>query len=104
MEGPSPQQRRAPAADWLKPPVEEAGLRRYIETLRERIWIVVAAVVITTGNAIAYGVTGSKVYEAAAEKLVTPISNTDTFLAGLPGLIPPSSDPRPDRRTASRLG
>jgi predicted tellurium resistance membrane protein TerC len=45
-DGLSPQQRRAPAAEWIQPPVEEAGLRRYIETLRERAWIVVAAVVI----------------------------------------------------------
>jgi tyrosine-protein kinase len=103
MDGPSPQQRRAPAADWLQPPVEEAGLRRYIETLRERVWIVVAAVVITTGMAVAYVVTASKVYEAEADMLVTPISSTDTFLVGLPGLIPPSSDPTRDVETASRL-
>src|SRR5438552_641463 len=103
MDGPSPQQRRAPAADWLQPPVEVAGLRRYIETLRERVWIVVAAVVITTGIAVAYVVTASKVYEAEADMLVTPISSTDTFLGGLPGLIPPSSDPTRDVETASRL-
>jgi len=35
--------------------------------------------------------------------LVTPISSTDTFLGGLPGLIPPSSDPTRDVETASRL-
>jgi tyrosine-protein kinase len=103
MDGPSPQQRRAPAADWLQPPVEEVGLRRYIETLRERVWIVVAAVVITTGIAIAYVVTANKVYKAEADLLVTPISSTDTPLVGLPGLIPPSSDPTRDVETASRL-
>jgi uncharacterized protein involved in exopolysaccharide biosynthesis len=62
MDGPSPQQRRAPAADWLQPRVVEAGLRRYIETLRVRLWIVVAAVVITTAIAIAYVATADKVY------------------------------------------
>src|SRR5438552_2526582 len=104
MDGPSPQQRRAPAADWLQPPVEVAGLRRYIETLRERVWIVVAAVVITTGIAVAYVVTASKVYEAEADLLVTPVSTTGTPLIGvLPGMIPESSDPTRDVETASRL-
>jgi capsular exopolysaccharide synthesis family protein len=103
MDGPSPQQRRAPAADWLQPPVEEGGIRRYIETVRERVWIVVAAVVITTGIAIVYVATASKVYEAEADLLVTPIDTTSTPLIGLPGLIPPSSDPTRDVETASRL-
>src|SRR4051812_22246616 len=103
MDGPSSQQRRAPAADWLQPPVEDVGLRRYIETLRERVWIVVAAVVITTRIAIAYVVTANKVYEAEADVLVTPIDSTGTPLIGLPGLIPPSSDPTVAVETASRL-
>src|SRR3954451_23978246 len=84
MDGPSPQQRRAPAADWLQPPVEEFGLTRYIQTLRERAWIVIAAVVITTGIALAYVVTANKVYKAEADLLVTPISTSDTSLVGLP--------------------
>jgi capsular exopolysaccharide synthesis family protein len=103
MDGPSPQQRRAPAADWLQPPVEEFGLTRYIQTLRERAWIVIAAVVITTGIAIAYVVTANKVYKAEADLLVTPISTSDTSLVGLPGLIPSSSDPTRDVETASAL-
>ena len=103
MDGPSPQQRHAPAADWLQPPVEEVGLSRYIQTLRERAWIVITAVVITTGFALAYVATASKVYEAEADLLVTPISSTDTPLIGLPGLIPPSSDPTRDVETASRF-
>ncbi len=103
MDGPSPQQRRAPAADWLQPPVEEFGLTRYIQTLRERAWIVIAAVVITTGIAIAYVVTANKVYKAEADVLVTPISTSDTSLVGLPGLIPSSSDPTRDVETASAL-
>ena len=103
MDGPSPQQRRAPAADWLQPPVEEFGLTRYIQTLRERAWIVIAAVVITTGIALAYVVTANKVYKAEADVLVTPISTSDTSLVGLPGLIPSSSDPTRDVETASAL-
>ena len=103
MDGPSPQQRRAPAADWLQPPVEEFGLTRYIQTLRERAWIVIAAVVITTGIALVYVVTANKVYKAEADMLVTPISTSDTSLVGLPGLIPSSSDPTRDVETASAL-
>jgi succinoglycan biosynthesis transport protein ExoP len=103
MDGPSPQQSRAPATDWLKPHVEEVGLTRYLQTLRERAWIVVAAVLITTGIAIAYVLTASKVYKAEADLLVTPIGNTDTSLVGLPGLIPSSSDPTRDVETASAL-
>jgi polysaccharide biosynthesis transport protein len=102
-DGLSPQQRRAHAADWIQPPVEEVGLRRYIQTLRERAWIVVAAVVITTGIAVAYVLTASKVYEAEADLLVTPVASSEVVPYGLPGLIPESSDPTRDVETASRL-
>jgi succinoglycan biosynthesis transport protein ExoP len=104
MDGPSSQQRRAPAADWLQPPVEEVGLRRYVETLRERVWIVLAAMVIATVIAIAYVLTASKVYEAEADLLITPVSTAGTSLIGvLPGMIPSSSDPTRDVETGSRL-
>ena len=102
-DGLSPQQRRARAADWIQPPEEEAGLRRYLQTLRERIWIVIAAVVVTTGIAIVYVVTADKVYEAEADLLITPVSSTDAVPISLPGLIPESSDPTRDVATASRL-
>jgi tyrosine-protein kinase len=103
MDGPSPQQHHTPAADWLQPPVEDAGLTRYVQTLRERAWIVVAAVVITTGIAIAYVVTANKVYKTEADLLITPVSSSDAVPFGLPGLIPESSDPTRDVETGSRL-
>ena len=84
-------------------PSRKFGLTRYIQTLRERAWIVIAAVVITTGIAIAYVATANKVYKAEADVLVTPISTSDTSLVGLPGLIPSSSDPTRDVETASAL-
>ena len=87
-DGLSPQQRRARAADWIQPPEEEAGLRRYLQTLRERIWIVIAAVVITTGIAIVYVVTADKVYEAEADLLITPVSSTDAVPIQLAGVDP----------------
>ena len=102
-DGLSPQQRRAPAADWIQPPQEEAGLTRYIQTLRERIWIVVAAVVITTAIAVLYVATADKVYEAEADLLIAPVTSTDAVPYGLPGLIRESSDPTRDVETASRL-
>jgi tyrosine-protein kinase len=103
MDGPSPQPRRASATDWIQPLQEEGGLRRYLETLRERAWIVVAAVAITTAVALLYLLTASKVYEASADLLITPISSEDPALVGLPGLIPPSNDPTRDVTTASQL-
>ena len=102
-DGLSPQQRRAPAADWIQPPQEEAGLTRYIQTLRERIWVVVAAVVITTAIAVLYVATADKVYEAEADLLIAPVTSTDAVPYGLPGLLRESSDPTRDVETASRL-
>jgi capsular exopolysaccharide synthesis family protein len=102
MDGQSPQP-HPPAADWIQPPVDEGGLTRYLQTLRERIWIVVAAVAITTGVAVVYVLTASKVYEAEADLLVTPVSSSEAVPFGLPGLIPESSDPTRDVETAARL-
>ena len=88
--------------DWIQPPEEQEGLSRYVETLRERLWLVVAAVAITTGVAIAYVVLASKTYEAEADLLITPISSSDTTVQGLPVIVQ-SSDPTRDVETASRL-
>jgi succinoglycan biosynthesis transport protein ExoP len=90
-------------SDWLAPLEEEPSLARYLETLRQRIWIVVATVAITTLIAVAYVLTASKQYTAEADLLVTPISSTSMPAVGLPGLIPQSSDPTRDVETASRL-
>jgi capsular exopolysaccharide synthesis family protein len=88
--------------DWLQPPEEQVGLKRYVETIRERLWLIVTAVVVTTGIALLYVATATKTYSAEADVLVTPISGTDPALTGL-GLIPQSSDPTRDVETASRL-
>ena len=48
------------SAEWLQPPVEQEGLSRYVATLRERIWIIVAIVAITTRFAILYVLTADK--------------------------------------------
>jgi Mrp family chromosome partitioning ATPase len=88
--------------DWLSPPVEHAGLRHYVEVLRERIWIVVGTLVITLLIAILYLLTASKVYEGEAELLVSPVSPDDPLLGSLP-LIRQSSDPTRDVQTAAEL-
>ncbi len=90
------------ATDWLHPPEEQEGLQRYVETIRERIWLIVTAVVVTTGIALLYVATATKTYSAEADLLVTPVSGTDPALASL-GLISQSADPTRDVETASRL-
>jgi capsular exopolysaccharide synthesis family protein len=87
-------------ADWLNPSVEQHGLARYVNTIRERFWLVVLCVVLTTGIAALYVATAEKVYEAHADLLVTPISG-DEALVGL-GLLQESTDPTRDVSTAAR--
>jgi Mrp family chromosome partitioning ATPase/capsular polysaccharide biosynthesis protein len=90
------------SAEWLQPSSEEEGLRRYVETIRERIWWVIIAVVITTGAAAGYVATAEKSYEAEAQLLITPVPATDPILASL-GLLVESSDPTRDVETATQL-
>lgn len=90
------------ATDWIQPPIEQEGLTRYVATLRERIWIVIATITITTGMAILYVATAEKVYEASADVLVNPAPEADGLTVQLP--VPrQSSDPTRDVETASRL-
>ena len=90
------------APDWRQPPEEQEGLQRYVETIRERIWLIVAAVVITTLIAIIYVATATKQYEATADLLITPVTGDDPVLTSL-GLIRESADPTRDVETASKL-
>jgi capsular exopolysaccharide synthesis family protein len=87
-------------AEWLEPPEEELGLKRYVDTIRERIWLVLIVTVLTTAVAVAYVLTAAKTYEAEADLLITPVSS-DT-LPSLP-LIRDSADPTRDVQTAARL-
>jgi succinoglycan biosynthesis transport protein ExoP len=87
-------------AQWLEPPEEELGLKRYLETIRERWRLVLAVTLITTGIAVAYVLMTNKTYESQADLLVTPVS-TDT-LPSLP-LLRESADATRDVETAARL-
>jgi Mrp family chromosome partitioning ATPase len=89
-------------AAWLRPPVEQQGLGKYVQTLRERLWLVVLALVLCVGAAAAYVATTDKVYESELEFLVTPVPADDTTLVGL-GLIRDSFDPTRDISTAAKL-
>lgn len=87
---------------WLQPPEEAAGLRVYVETLRERWKMIALIVLITTAASIAYVATATKEYESQAEILVTPVSSSDPILATL-GLITESSEPTRPIETASKF-
>jgi capsular exopolysaccharide synthesis family protein len=89
-------------ATWLQPPQEQQGLTRFVQTLRERGWLVALTVVVTTAVAIAYVATATKIYEASADLLVSPVAGGSTTLASL-GLIGASADPTRDVETASHL-
>jgi capsular exopolysaccharide synthesis family protein len=91
-----------PDSSWLNPSAEQQGLARYVTTLRERKWLILLTVLITTLAAVGYVLTASKVYNAEADLLITPVGNSDTTLSGL-GLITSSSDPTRDVETASKL-
>ena len=87
---------------WLQPSPQHQGLKRYLETLRERLWIVVACVALFTGVAVAYVVLADSVYEAEANLLVTPVPTTSEALSSL-GLLRESNDPAREVDTATQL-
>ena len=73
-----------------------------METVRERIWLVIGVMVLTLAAATLYLATADKVYEAQSELLVTPVAEDDPALTGL-ALIRSSSDPSRDVETVARL-
>jgi capsular exopolysaccharide synthesis family protein len=90
------------SADWLRPPEEQEGLKRYVETIRERIWAIIAVLVVTVGIAVVYVTVTPKSYSATADMLISPVSGSDPVLNSL-GLIRESSDPTRDVQTAAQL-
>jgi Mrp family chromosome partitioning ATPase/capsular polysaccharide biosynthesis protein len=90
-------------AEWLLPGEEQQGLRRYVQTIRERFKLIVLSVLVTTLAAALYVGTAQKTYKAEADLIVTPVSGQDTTLNSIPGLIRESSDPTRTVQTASRL-
>ena len=91
-----------PDAAWLQPPSEEAGLSSYVRTLRERIWLVIGMVALTTLVAIAYVTTASPTYEAESDMIIFPAGSSEQSLVQLP-LLRESADPTAAIETAARL-
>ena len=81
---------------------EQQGLRRYLETLRERIWIIAACVILALGAAITYVIVADPVYEAQADILITPVPTENETLVSL-GLLRESNDPSREVDTATQL-
>ena len=101
---PTPNQRETSRgnADWLQPRSEDRGLGGYLRTLRERRWLVLLAVVLTTGAAIVYVLRADKVYESEAGILVTPVSESSEVAVSV-GLLSGSVDPLRAVETVARL-
>ena len=59
--------------DWLVPPDERAGLRRYVTTSRDRAWLIVALAVLTAAVAIAFVALATKTYEAEAAGILAGV-------------------------------
>jgi Mrp family chromosome partitioning ATPase/capsular polysaccharide biosynthesis protein len=86
-------------ADWITPPDEERGFGRYLEAVWGGRWIVLATIVAALACAVIYVETATKVYQAHASLLVTPLPSSDS-VSGL-GLIQASSDPLRDIETGA---
>jgi len=81
----------------------QQGLRRYVQTIRERWKLIALSVLVTTLAAALYVGTAQKTYKAEADLIVTPIAGQDMTLNSIPGLIRESSDPTRNVQTASKL-
>jgi capsular exopolysaccharide synthesis family protein len=90
------------SGNWLRPRVESQGAVRYLETIRDRWWLVLLTTIIAIAAAGVYVATAPKQYQAEADLLITPVASNDTSTAGL-GLITDSNDPTQTVSTAARL-
>jgi capsular exopolysaccharide synthesis family protein len=89
-------------AGWLVPEAEQQGLRRNLETLRERFRLIAVTTLVCTLAAALYVAVADKTYKATANLLVTPVSRDNDTLIGAP-VIRDSSDPTRDVETAAQL-
>lgn len=87
---------------WLHPRAETRNAIRYLDTIRERWWLIAGLTLIALLAASFYVETAPKKYRAEATILITPVSNGESSNTGL-GLITESNDPTQTVSTASRL-
>jgi capsular exopolysaccharide synthesis family protein len=90
-------------AGWRKPRETTPGLLRYLETIRERKWLVLGVLVLTVAVAVAYLAHAEKTYSAKAELLITPISGGENSALEGVTLIRESSDPTRGVETGAAL-
>jgi capsular exopolysaccharide synthesis family protein len=98
----SPPQPDSSSSDWLRPSLAQPGLRGFVQTIRERMRLVVLVLVLVLTMAAAYLVTADKVYEAQSDILVTPVPTQEAVLSTV-GVITQSADPTLDVETANQL-
>ena len=89
------------SASWVGPAVQTKGLPRYLQVLRQGLWLLIASLVLCLGAAVLYLAQAQKTYEAEADLLVTPLSRE--LPTPVPGVIQQSSDPTRDVETIARL-
>ena len=74
-----------------------------MQTLRERRWLILGVVAATLAIAILYLLTATKIYEAEADLLISPVAGTENTAFVIAGLPQESADPTRDVETAARL-
>jgi len=90
------------ANGWLRPRAETRNAIRYLDTIRERWWLIAGLTLLAVLAALVYVETATKQYRAEATILITPVSNSEASNTGL-GLITESNDPTQTVSTAARL-
>jgi Mrp family chromosome partitioning ATPase/capsular polysaccharide biosynthesis protein len=93
--------RDATSAPWRRPQLGISGFERYLHTLRDRLPLIAAVILVTALAAILYLAVADDMYRAEADLLVAPAAGDDAALTGLP-VIRESSDPTRDVETVSR--
>jgi succinoglycan biosynthesis transport protein ExoP len=90
------------SADWGRGTGERSGFQRYLETVREHWFLILACTVIALAGAAAYVKIAPKSYSATAELEAQATQPSDTVLDSLP-VLHSSGDPTQDVLTASGL-
>jgi polysaccharide biosynthesis transport protein len=94
--------RAGEASSWLRPRVESHGAIRYMDTIRERWWLIAMTTLIAVIAGGVYISVTPPSYRAEADLLVTPVSGSESSDTGL-GLITESNEPTQTVSTAARL-
>jgi capsular polysaccharide biosynthesis protein len=91
------------APPWLSPGSDENPLRKHLSTLRQRGWLILAAVVVALLVALVYVKTTAPVFQAQSSLLVTAVPGGSSIPTNIPGLLYQSADPTRDIQTAATV-